>query len=64
MTHLTIRNAQFYADIPTLRGLISEYIAAIDRSACREEVEAALAGLPAPYDQAESGFFLPKAANR
>ena len=58
MTQLTIRPAQFSGDIAEISALIREYIETIDRSACKEEVEAALEGLTAPYDQPDSGYFL------
>ncbi len=58
MNHLTIRHAQFSGDTADIAALIQEYIETIDRSACKEEVEAALEGLPAPYDRPDSGYFL------
>ena len=58
MTKLTIRNAQFSEDTPAIRELIREYVASIDKNACREEVEGGLRALPAPYDAAGNGFLL------
>ena len=58
MNQLTIRHARFSDDSADIAALIQEYIETIDRSACKEEVEAALEGLPAPYDRPDSGYFL------
>ena len=58
MHKLTIRHARFSGDLAAIAALIQEYIETIDRSACKEEVEAALDGLPAPYDREDSGYFL------
>ena len=57
MHKLTIRHARFSGDLAAIAALIQEYIETIDRSACKEEVEAALDGLPAPYDREDSGYF-------
>ena len=55
---LTIRNAQFSGDVAVITALIREYIATIERNACREEVESGLAGLQAPYDGPGNAYFL------
>ncbi len=58
MPQLTIRSARFCTDTPAIRDLVREYIATIDENACRDEVEAGLRALPAPYDAAGNGFLL------
>ena len=58
MHQLTIRHARFSGDLAAILALIQEYIETIDRSACKEEVESALDGLPAPYDREDSRYFL------
>ena len=58
MPKLTIRSARFSTDTPAVRELIREYIATIDENACRDEVEAGLRAMPAPYDAPGNGFFL------